>query len=917
MQNSITGNCCDGISVETPVMVHNRPSLKAVSYRVGNYHQFRESLLAKLSTAHLAALRRLTTRSTDDFTIALLDAWAIVSDVLTFYQERIANESYLETATELRSVLELARLIGYELRPGVAASTYVAFTLEAASLSASQAIVSGIAIGKEEPPLIQIEKGTKAQSIPGPNEKPQVFETVEKVEAKAAWNAIKVRTSQPQNKWTESSRADNSDHRILLVQGINNNLKKGDVLLFVHQQDETKKDLKKIHQVEIDQSNQRTLIYFDDSKTASFQSYDLPNISQPTGASSVYPDETPFTVAAAQLINETWSEENFLALLREKNWSALEVEEAIQMALSTISYEFDVFVFRKMAYPFGYNAPKKLNFTTPGVPVIPLEYTEWAIDNEQNNGIYLDATYQEILPGSYIAIQKPGSTLDASSTYQIKKVDIYPRTAYGISAKSTLISIRINDDSNWWGANSEDFGAIRNTTIYAQSEALILAQTPIITGIEKGATTIELSQLYLGLKKGKAIILSGERVGLPGIHASEVRFLKNVVIAKGFTVIELDKPLAFSYVRRTVTINANVALATHGETVKEILGSGDASSIFQKFRLKQPPLTFTSAATPSGTVSTLEIRVNDILWKEVPSLYGRGPNEQIYITRQNDAGQTTVIFGDGITGARLPSGQQNIQATYRKGIGSEALVKSHQLSQLLTRPLGVKAITNPLPSSGAQDRERLANARHNANLTVSTIDRIVSLQDYEDFARAFAGISKAKAIWIRSGRKRFVHLTIAGYQGALVSTDSQLYKNLQKAIQNAGIPNVPVTIASYERKSFQVAASIQVHPDYLPDKVLRAVEQVLRDHFSFSQRQFGQSVALSEVFSIMQMVAGVVAVDVDALYIKGEAVKQNPSLPARIPRSGLRTTENNEQQMPKGAELVTIDTGPLDLKIVL
>jgi len=47
------------------------------------------------------------TRADDDFAIGLLDAWAVVSDVLTFYQERIANESYLRIATaERRSVLE-------------------------------------------------------------------------------------------------------------------------------------------------------------------------------------------------------------------------------------------------------------------------------------------------------------------------------------------------------------------------------------------------------------------------------------------------------------------------------------------------------------------------------------------------------------------------------------------------------------------------------------------------------------------------------------------------------------------------------------------------------------------------------------------------------------------------------------------
>ena len=62
--------------------------------------------------------------------MALLDSWATVGDVITFYQERIANELFLSTAKERRSVLELARLIGYELKPGLAASVLLAFRLD-------------------------------------------------------------------------------------------------------------------------------------------------------------------------------------------------------------------------------------------------------------------------------------------------------------------------------------------------------------------------------------------------------------------------------------------------------------------------------------------------------------------------------------------------------------------------------------------------------------------------------------------------------------------------------------------------------------------------------------------------------------------------------------------------------------------
>src|SRR3712207_4698584 len=127
-------------------------------------------MLARLSSSREGALRAFRTRDDEDFTIALLDAWATVADLVTFYQERIANESYLRTATERRSVLELARTIGYELSPGVAAGVLLAFTVEDAAGTSGTAAVAA---------------GTRVNSLPGPGELPQVFETVEPLDARA------------------------------------------------------------------------------------------------------------------------------------------------------------------------------------------------------------------------------------------------------------------------------------------------------------------------------------------------------------------------------------------------------------------------------------------------------------------------------------------------------------------------------------------------------------------------------------------------------------------------------------------------------------------------------------------------------------------------------------------------------------
>jgi hypothetical protein len=116
-------DCCEGPNVLTPMPTANRPGLSWLRYRVGTYATFFETMQARLAGDALPELAALRTREPSDPSMALLDAWAIVGDVLTFYQERIANEGYLRTAVERRSVLELARLIGTRL-PGVASSVF-------------------------------------------------------------------------------------------------------------------------------------------------------------------------------------------------------------------------------------------------------------------------------------------------------------------------------------------------------------------------------------------------------------------------------------------------------------------------------------------------------------------------------------------------------------------------------------------------------------------------------------------------------------------------------------------------------------------------------------------------------------------------------------------------------------------------
>jgi predicted phage baseplate assembly protein len=371
-------------------------------------------------------------------------------------------------------------------------------------------------------------------------------------------------------------------------------------------------------------------------------------------------------------------------------------------------------------------------------------------------------------------------------------------------------------------------------------------------------------------------------------------------------VIEFKDPLEYCYIRHTVKINANVAEATHGETRVEILGAGNGSAVFQKFRLKQKPLTYVSATTASGTESTLQIRVNDILWKEADTFYGRGPSERIYVVTFEDDGSVYVQFGNGITGARLPSGQDNIRATYRVGTGMEGLLDDKQLSLLLSPRLGLKSVLNPLPSSGAEDPEAPENIRANAPQTVLGLDRIVSILDYQFFANAFAGIGKARADLLWKGESRTLHLTVASAAGGEV--DKDLKEKLGIAIDQARHDLYPVVIQSFTEILFNLIASVKVHPDYLVDKVFEQIRAALLAEYSFENRQFGQNVSPSEVIALMQDVEGVLAVDLDILGKKDPVVQSFFILPAK---TAVWSGTGNDIEP---AQLLLIDSDNITLK---
>ena len=889
-----TCGCCEGADELTPAPVENRPGLPELRYRVGSHGTFKETMKAKLSGDR--ALRALTTRRDDDASIALIDAWSTVLDVLTFYDERIANEGYLRTAVEARSVTELARSIGYQPSPGAAASTHLAFELEAAPGG---------------PPNVAIPVGARVQSLPGPGQTPQTFETVEAIEARPGWNALRPEQAVPRTLGI-------GDTSVYLA-GTDTGLKPGDALVVVGPERE--------------QSPASPAWQFRLAKTVDAQ-----------------PDHGRTRVTWEQPLTRAFSAEARLFALRQRaslfgynapDWRAM--PQSVRQ-----NYEFPVPV-----NPIGginlFIGPLLPSTDWPGLR-LSLVGTNRSAPNPAGT-VYLDSVYPKIVPKSWVVLATPDHVrlFRPSPALGDAAVAESSRTDFTMSAKTTRLRLE--------GPNITDFeNALRETVVYAQSEEAGLAEVPIIDPIQGSAVTV--TPEVQGLEKGRNLAVTGRRprvqvaegahltltsgagsvtlspleqldvmgpfgqigasrtwslrtadgtvgtvtaptsalVPVPAPPAAEVlgevAVLRDLAITTvgARTVLHLDKPLVHAYDRTSCVVAANVALATHGESKHEVLGHGDGSQPFQSFTLKQAPLTYVPSSAPTGSTTTLVVRVGEVQWDEAHGLLGLGPRDRAYIVRIADDGKVAVSFGDGRNGARLPTGRENLSADYRVGIGRAGNVKAGQLSLLLTRPLGLKSVRNPLDAIPGADPESRDEARDNAPRTVVTFDRVVSLTDFEDFARAFAGVAKAQATWAWDGEARLAFITVAGVDGTALPDGSVTHVDLTSAIARAGDPYRLFRVRSYEPVTFEVVAGVFLKPGYEWDRVRAAAETAIREAFGFGSRSLAQSVTNSEVVAVIQNTEGVMAVDLDALHVTGQPPPPHPVLvaqPARPARDGI------------------------------
>ena len=87
-----------------------------------------------------------------DLGLQVLEWWAYLADVLSFYNERYANESYLGTATQPGSIANLVALLGYRPGPGIAATGTLAAVSSAGQSAEPLVLPAGMSLSSTASP---------------------------------------------------------------------------------------------------------------------------------------------------------------------------------------------------------------------------------------------------------------------------------------------------------------------------------------------------------------------------------------------------------------------------------------------------------------------------------------------------------------------------------------------------------------------------------------------------------------------------------------------------------------------------------------------------------------------------------------------------------------------------------------------
>lgn len=253
-------------------------------------------------------------------------------------------------------------------------------------------------------------------------------------------------------------------------------------------------------------------------------------------------------------------------------------------------------------------------------------------------------------------------------------------------------------------------------------------------------------------------------------------------------------------------------------------------------------------------------------WNPARDLLEGGESDTEFVVEIEADGVATLRFGDNVNGLNPETGTR-FTARYRIGNGAAGNVGAESLVHLAAADARIQSCRNPIAASGGVDPESNDQIRRRAPQAFLTQERAVTMADYAAMTELNPQVERAVASLRWTGSWYTVFDAVEPRAGARVTP--VLSKALKRGLERYRLAGQDLEIDSPQYLSLEIALSVCVDPDYFTSDVEHALLQVLsnrilpdgkRGVFHPDNFTFGQTVYLSPVYAAARSVAGVLSV---------------------------------------------------------
>ncbi len=781
--------------------IYNPPGQTAIQYRVGDFASVRTALLTPLrGETELVDWRPA---AEGDLAVQLLEWWAYLADILTFYNERIANESYVETATQLPTAMQLTGLVGYTPPPATAATGTLA------------AIVTGNN-------TVTLPQGFQLQSSPGPGKTPQVFETSDDAQClpSAGGGVVPLDTTQAT---TIASRTDGTQST-LLFDAPATGVAVGDVVVVAP----------------------TASISDPSAHAATVHTFR----ARESGATLPTPVGQPLRVTAMGTVTDPLGRTRYSVTFSGAPGPSTDDVAGYSLLRSPQSQVLSPYIPRPRLVERGdEDTILVLSLAAPARTMtvgdlIVLEGTDQTL-TAVTLVEYAERWYPPLPPTpkpEELALMRepspPPSSPQPSILHAVIRVTTGAGAAKGDGDPQRPASPPPLPDI---AKVRYGFAPIKTRSVGDSLASISMANGPLKLVALATPTPSTVTNV---------LIEDGNQQGSPATSQG--------ADPNGNMTLTVTGP---NTLVAPVRVLANTFQVSEGKTVKlEVLGSGDASAASQTFSLQHAPLTYVPDPAGGTPKTTLQVSVDGAPWTPADNFFGAGPNDRIYVVQHDAAQGTTIRFGNGKRGARLPTGRGNVTASYRYGAGTD-VPPPMTLATMVTAQPGIGSVRNPAPLTPGAPAPDVETVRDGGPKSVQHIDRAVTAGDFEAIAmHNGATWSRATIVW--DARKRRTAIVVYAY-----AADASTFASVKTAVNNAS-PHAGVTV----RQGRPVKVSVHVTVFVLPRTDRKAVKDgvttaLLQGPLASSQLNLNRPPDRGRIRAACHDVEGVLAASVE---IRGE-----------------------------------------------